>query len=185
MLEIEQKFRLTGNELIPVGIADLDAIPQEEIVEEDHYFNAPDRDFAKTGEAFRIRRIGGENFLTYKGPKLRQEVKVRRELEIGILPGQQAFENFREMLLALGYKFVAVVRKTRREWNFKLQSFDMALCLDNVEKLGSFMEVEILTEETHVEQASALVKQVALKLGLVQLEPRSYLRMVLEKECPG
>ena len=185
MLEIEQKFRLTGNELIEAGIAKMGANSLGEMVEEDHYFNAPDRDFAKTGEALRIRRIGDNNFLTYKGPKLQQEVKVRKELEIAILPGQQAFENFREMLLALGYKFVTVVRKKRTEWKFKLHSFDMALCLDHVEKLGQFMEVEIVTAESRVDEASALVKQVATKLGLVQLEPRSYLRMVLEKECAG
>lgn len=69
MLEIEQKFRLTGNEPIEAGIAEMGAITLGEIMEEDHYFNAPDRDFAKTGEAFRIRRIGEKNFLTYKGPK--------------------------------------------------------------------------------------------------------------------
>ncbi|MFZ9861834.1 MAG: class IV adenylate cyclase [Gemmataceae bacterium] len=185
MLEIEQKFRLTGNEPIEAGIAEMGAITLGEIMEEDHYFNAPDRDFAKTGEAFRIRRIGDKNFLTYKGPKLQQEVKVRRELEIDIVPGQHAFENFRELLLALGYKFVAVVRKNRTEWKFKLHSFDMALCLDKVEKLGQFMEVEIVTGESQVDQASALVKQIATKLGLVQLEPRSYLRMLLEKEYAG
>ena len=52
-----------------------------------------------------------------------------------------------DMIVALGYKFVAVVRKTRTEWKFKLHAFDMALCMDKVEKLGQFMEVEIVTGE--------------------------------------
>ena len=46
----------------------------------DHYFNGHDRDFHQTDEAFRIRRMGEKNFLTYKGPKRDTDTKTRIEI---------------------------------------------------------------------------------------------------------
>lgn len=181
MMEIEQKFRLRENESLEAALEGLGARSAGVEIEEDHYFNAPDRDFAKTGEALRIRRAGKENFLTYKGPKVQQEVKIRKEIEIPIHPGTEGFENHESILKALGYKFVAVVRKKRQCWKLNVQSFEITLCLDDVENLGRFMEVEIIAGEEKLEAAATAVRQVALSLGLSSLETRSYLRMVLEK----
>src|SRR5438132_14309314 len=50
----------------------------------DHYFNAPDRDFARTDEAFRVRIVGQTNYVTYKGPKLDRETKTRLEIEVAL-----------------------------------------------------------------------------------------------------
>lgn len=181
MMEIEQKFRLQGNETFESALKELGAHSHGMEIEEDHYFNSPDRDFARTGEALRIRRVGEENFLTYKGPKLQQEVKIRKEIEIPIPPGDVGFANHESILKALGYKFVEVVRKKRQCWKMRQESFEMTLCLDDVEGLGRFMEVEIIAQEAELEAAAAAVRQVGQKLGLDCLETRSYLRMVLEK----
>ena len=53
----------------------------------DHYFNAPDRDFAQTDEAFRLRRIGTGELLTYKGPKRDADTKTRTEVELRLADG--------------------------------------------------------------------------------------------------
>src|SRR5207253_9991521 len=62
--------------------------------EADHYFNAPDRDFGKTDEAFRLRRVGEQNRITYKGAKQGGPAKTRTEIEIGLEPGKHAAEQF-------------------------------------------------------------------------------------------
>src|SRR4051794_3395801 len=67
MLEIEQKYARADFPALERRLAELGVRPGEEVVEADQYFNGPDRDFARTGEAFRLRRVGKDNFLTYRG----------------------------------------------------------------------------------------------------------------------
>ena len=69
----------------------------------DRYFAHPSRDFARTDEALRLRRIGEFNFITYKGPKLDATTKTRREIEIGLADGQQAATDAAELLAAIGF----------------------------------------------------------------------------------
>src|SRR5262245_59361130 len=80
----------------------------------DHYFNAPDRDFARTDEALRLRRTGDANFVTYKGPKRDAQTKTRTEIEVPLAGGDEAAGQFARLLTSLGYRPVAVVRKRRR-----------------------------------------------------------------------
>src|SRR6185437_4781112 len=84
MLEIEQKFTCPEFTDIEERLSEWQAKNGKEQIEADHYFNAPDRDFARTDEAFRLRRIGSSNCLTYKGPKQAAAVKKRVELEVPI-----------------------------------------------------------------------------------------------------
>ncbi len=156
-----------------------EARPGEEHTEADHYFNAPDRDFAHTDEAFRLRRIGEANFLTYKGPKRAGDVKIRTELEIPLRDGDEAAEQFTQLLTHLGYRPVAVVRKHRRMRHLERDGFALTVCLDEVEELGRFAEVEILAPEEQVDKAETVLTDTAAALGLTDLEPRSYLHLLL------
>jgi adenylate cyclase class 2 len=173
MLEIEQKF------------AHADFAGLERQLTEwggrrgDHYFNAPDRDFARTDEAFRLRRIGPANFLTYKGPKRSGPVKVRTELEIPLRDGDEAAEQFMQLLAHLGYRPVAVVRKHRRTYHLERNGFALSVCLDEVERLGRFAEVEIVAPEDQADKASTVLADTAAALGLTDLERRSYLNLLL------
>jgi adenylate cyclase class 2 len=57
----------------------------------------------------------------------------------------------------------------------------MAVSLDLAEGLGAFAEVETLVEaESDLPAAQQAVVAMAKDLGLTEVEPRSYLRMVLE-----
>ena len=114
MLEIEQKFARADFALLERRLAEWATVFGDAHEEADHYFNAPDRDFARTDEAFRLRRVGPDNYLTYKGPKRRADVKVRTELEVALQPGDQAAADMTRLLTHLGYRFVAVVKKRRR-----------------------------------------------------------------------
>jgi adenylate cyclase class 2 len=182
MLEIEQKFARADYDAIEKRLAQWQAHRGEEHTEVDHYFNAPDRDFARTDEAFRLRRIDNANFLTYKGPKHAGPVKIRTELEIALRDGDEAAEQFVQLLTHLGYRAVAVVRKHRRTFHLKRGGFDLIVCLDEVEQLGRFAEVEIVAAEEKVEEARTVLADTAAALGLSNPERRSYLELVLEKD---
>ncbi len=179
MLEIEQKFADVDFAAIEKRLAQWKARRGEERCEADHYFNAPDRDFARTDEAFRLRRVGSANFLTYKGPKHPGAVKVRTELEVPLRDGDEAAEQFIRLLGYLGYRVVAVVRKQRRIYHLERNSFALVVCLDEVEKLGRFAEVEIVAPEEQVDAARSVLAETAALLGLTNLERRSYLNLLL------
>jgi adenylate cyclase class 2 len=188
VLEVEQKFARADFAALERRLAEWGARLEEEHTEADHYFNAPDRDFRQTDEAFRLRRIGARNFLTYKGPKRQAAVKIRTELEVPLTDGDGAAEDFTRLLTYLGYRPVAVVRKHRRAYRLKRGGFDLLVCLDEVDGLGRFAEVEIVTPEEQADAARAVLAETASALGLTEVERRSYLGLVLiasGRESPG
>ena len=184
MLEIEQKYARADFALLERRLAEWGAVPGEAHEEADHYFNAPDRDFARTDEAFRLRRVGAANFLTYKGPKQRADVKVRTELEIPLQPGDEAAADMTRLLTHLGYRFVADVKKRRRTAPLRRDGFAFTICLDEVEGLGRFAEVEVLAPEDRRADAEKALAALAGELGLRDVERRSSLGLVLAARPP-
>ena len=181
MLEIEQKYNGIDPPDLRARLGRLGAGPEDVHVEEDRYFNAADRDFARTGEAFRLRRIGSKNYFTYKGPKQPGTLKVRLESEIGLPDGDEAAAKHAEMLQLLGFRAVAVVRKRRASFPLKYQGMEVTVCLDEVEDLGTFAEVEVLAEQDQAGRAGAVLASLAEELGLTQIEPGSYLGLLLAR----
>ncbi len=185
MLEIEMKFPAPDFAALERTLAGWGATAHEPETNADHYFNAPDRDFAATDEALRLRRIGPENRVTYKGPKHRTEAKVRTEIEVPVAPGDGPAEDFMSILKHLGYRPVAVVRKRRRGYHLRRGAFALEVVLDEVEGLGRFAEVEIVAPEDQLPAANAVLAEVAAGLGLRTSERRSYLELLLaRKERP-
>ena len=84
------------------------------------------------------------------------------------------------MLLALGYKPVVVVRKTRQVYRFDRESFAMEACFDEVDHVGPFVELEMMAPEEQYEPAKAVLMRTATELALTEVERRSYIGMVLE-----
>lgn len=187
MLEVEMKFAVTDFVSIEQHLKNWQARGDEAIDEADHYFNAPDRDFAVTDEAFRLRRIGPRNMLTYKGPKHPGVVKTRTEIEVPVAEGPAAADDMGRLLVSLGYRPVAVVNKKRRIFRFSRQSFSLEVCLDDVAEVGQFVEVEIVTPPERKVDAETVLQQVAAELGLSMdhLIRRSYLGLLLEKRALG
>ena len=182
MLEIDMKFAVNDFAATVALLAKWQARVQPMIEEADHYFNAPDRDFARTDEAFRLRCIGEQNRVTYKGAKEAGPTKTRTEIEIGIEPGARAAEQFRQLVQHLGYRPTAVVKKRRTCHDFERAGFALQACCDEVETLGRFVEIEIVTEPEQKQRAQAILLDVAREMGLPASEPRSYLGMVLAKQ---
>jgi adenylate cyclase class 2 len=179
MLEIEMKFPVDDFARLERQLAAWGTVAEPPCTNSDHYFNAPDRDFAATDEALRLRRIGARNRITYKGPKHKVAAKVRTEIEVPLADGDSPAEDFMRLLNHLGYQPVAVVRKDRRSYHLQREGYDVEICLDEVQGLGRFAEVEILAPEEQLAKAQAVLEQVASALGLDGAERRSYLELLL------
>lgn len=182
-LEIEQKFRVDSHRRIEALLAGLGA--ERLTVEQqcDTYFRHPCRDFGQTGEAFRVREVNGDALVTYKGPRLAGTVKIRRELELPLADGTR--EGWFEILEQLGFVPVAQVRKHRIPFQLNWQGKTLTIALDDVEKLGKFVEVEsVIDDQSQSDEIQAAILALAEHLELREVEVRSYLRQLLEKENP-
>jgi len=171
MLEIEIKAPCADLGAVKAKALSLGAEPMGTSEETDRYFSHPCRDFGETDEALRVRRKEGRARLTYKGPKLGDRGKTRYEKEVFVEDGT-ALE---EVLLKLGFLDVETVRKNRE----MLRLGEVEICLDDVEGVGSFVELEIQGREREAGEEKLFT--LARELGLGRFERKSYLEMKLEK----
>lgn len=178
--EVEQKFPAVDVPRLEKKLAGLAAREGETVSQVDQYFAHPARDFAQTDEALRIRQVGQENFVTYKGPKLDAATKTRRELELPLPPGKAGFESFAELLQALGFRPVAAVRKRRRQLSLEWEGKHFEVAIDAVDDVGNFVELELLADESELAAAKGSLASLAAALDLHGSERRSYLEMLLE-----
>lgn len=179
MLEIELKARVASLPAVRERLLFLHAEPEGRLMEHDLYLNAPHRDFGRTDEALRIRHAGGRYIVTYKGEKQPHfSLKAREELNCGVESGEVMVRIF----LALGFTRVAEVKKWREYYRFR----DAMVCLDEVEGLGEFVEIELGHPEG-VEHPAEYVAGLAREIGITG-EPilASYLELLLaERRSPA
>lgn len=141
----------------------------------DIYFSHPARDFSKTDEAFRIRvEDAGRVKFTYKGPKISERSKSRLEKEVEV--EIYDLDGLRELFTHLGFNEVMSVIKTRKV--FDLDGIEVDL--DYVTGLGIFCEMEIVSED--VAGAEDRIIASMNEIGWTELERRSYLELLLEKQ---
>jgi adenylate cyclase class 2 len=145
----------------------------------DRYFAHPVRDFARTDEALRIRTIGCRSYVTYKGPKLGNAAKTRREIELPLDAHDHDGSQFSELFTVLGFSSVAAVEKSRRNFVVRRDGVDVQGSLDSVNGLGDFLELELLADEGRLDLVQRTIREVANELGLGSDERRSYLEMLL------
>jgi len=151
----------------------------EDVIQEDTYFQSPARDFSVSDEALRIRHIRSVNGfniveMTYKGAKKGDEMKIREEITLQVSDA----DTTHVMLTRLGFLEVMTVKKHRTNWS---SPEEMQISLDQVEGLGTFLEIELLA--TDLIEAKQRIKQMAKTLlpdwdGTE--ERRSYLELLLD-----
>jgi len=182
VLEVEVKFSVAEFAPLEVKLREWRATFDPARRDEDRYFNAPDRDFATTDEALRVRSVGVKNVVTYKGPKMDAETKSRLEIESALADGAEAAEEMVRILTHLRYRATGVVRKSRRIARFRRDGFELQAGLDEVDGVGRYAEVETMAEEARFADAKAAVLSAAAELGMTQPERRSYLQLMLERQ---
>jgi adenylate cyclase, class 2 len=179
--EVEQKFVVSNVQQLLNRLDERSAQELDTEVHVDTYLAHPCRDFRSTDEAFRVRQFNSEACVTYKGRRLPGNVKTRPEIE---LPIRQAdVPQWLEMMQHLGFQFKPEVRKTRRV--FSLAAVDQqpfTVALDEVLQLGTFAEIELIVNDAaNLEAARARIEALSQSLGLTQIQPRSYLSLLLAK----
>ena len=131
---------------------------------------APDDDRSPTGTGARATT----HELTYKGPKVDDAAKTREEFE-STVGDPDAVEAALE---ALGFEPAAAVEKARRR--FELDGY--AVVLDDVDGLGTFVEVETEAAAGGLDAAREGAAAVLERLGLANRERlrSSYLGLLLD-----
>jgi adenylate cyclase class 2 len=176
-IEIEAKAYAKNLKEIEQRILDIGAKFTWEGEQVDIYYNHPKRDFAKTDEACRIRDVEDGTFFTYKGPKIDSITKTREEIKVQV----EDSSSICEILLKLGFKKVLKVKKHRKK--FLLD--ELKICLDSVENLGDFVEVETSVSSDVPQKKVLEIRDNILKTmkewGLTELERKSYLELLLAK----
>ncbi|KKT40680.1 MAG: Adenylate cyclase [Parcubacteria group bacterium GW2011_GWA2_44_13] len=85
----------------------------------------------------RIRESNGKFLFTVKQPQSNELDAIEYETEIS------SSEEFEKALILMEYKPIVEIQKIRRKAKFN----DFEICLDEVKGLGSFIEVEKITED--------------------------------------
>ena len=155
---VEQRLKQAGGEFVAKQI------------QKDFYFDDAVAGFASCDKALRLRQqteSGRQKvFLTYKGPKEKDNYKKRSEIEVEV----GNFELTEQLLLALRFKRAIIVEKEREVWNV----LDCKVALDKVGQLGTFVEIE--------GPADSSISKVQRDLGLENLPniTKTYAELIRE-----
>lgn len=184
MLEVEIKLPIKECSLTEAGLLEQGFGRGDLVKESDTYFNGKEHDIRARGEALRVRRTENHTtgkssaVMTFKGPKSDSVSMTRKELETGI--GDP--DICEEIFLSVGLEPVRPVVKLRQYYH----RGRMTACLDQVEGLGSFLELEILVDdEGEKEDALAEIEAVLGLLGYCMADTTrtSYLTMLQSLVC--
>lgn len=172
MIEVEVKA--VSNRKVKENIKEKGEL-LEEIRQKDIYLNHPNRDFAKTDEALRLRKSNKCVFLTYKGPKIDKETKSREEIEERVESLKKSLKIFE----SLKFNKTEVVEKKRLIYKIG----DYKASIDKVKNLGEFIELEKKVKELN-NKTTKEAKKFLKKLGVKEKDfiRKSYLELLLEQK---
>ncbi len=168
MEEVEVKYRCRGLDRVRERLRALKAEPLGVVEMRDTYYQHPCRDFAATDEALRLREASDKCIVTYKGPKRGGWAKAREEVEFEASSCGAAAA----LLERLGFRPVATLHKRREFYGL----WGTEVSLDEVEGLGSFVEVE--DKGGGLEAVRRVVEALGLREGPI---PESYLELYLAR----
>lgn len=180
MIEVELKFPVDSLAAIGQLITTMGAVAESRSIQSDEYLNDPLRDFAKQDLALRIRSCDGQYCLTFKGPKLDPNAKIRKEIEMP-LTDPSAAAQMKSVFEELGFFSVAKVIKQRETLSLQWQGEKVLICLDDVTDVGQFVELELIVDDlVGMEQAKQKLFSLAEKIGLREPIQTSYLHLLLK-----
>jgi adenylate cyclase class 2 len=172
MIEVEAKIKIEDSASLRARLEEIRATHTGSEMQHDIYLNAPHRDFALTDEALRVRSTDTVAEVTYKGPKYHGSgMKARDEINLSVESG----ERFIEIMQRVGFVRAAEVRKQRDSYTWK----GTRIALDMVEGLGSFVEIEAITDGD-IQDAVRLIEEVQKDIRVKGPHiTRSYLELLL------
>jgi len=161
MKEIEVKAKLRNRNEVIKKLAELDCRLSDPFFQSDQIFvpkhinSLP----ADTGvPVLRIREAKGKFILTMKIRLTNGLDKQESETEITNPVAMK------EIILAAGYKPMVAFKKERRKGKYN----DWEVCVDEVEGLGSFIEVEQMSEDGNSEEIQTELFKFLQSLGVTE-----------------
>ena len=167
MKEIESKHKVSDTGRIRLYLEKHGAVFLGQGVQNDTFFDRPDRDISRQGCTLRLRIVDQVSaVITWKGPvETNTTVKTRQETEIVT----DTPVNARSLLQSIGFEPVYCIEKERTSYTFE----DCRVELDRLPLLGTFVEIEGPSQK--------VVEKVREQLGIEsQHIKKSYLAMILE-----
>ena len=181
MKEIEVKAQLNNKETVLQELEKLGCVLSEPITQIDTVYAkivGSVSEYAKNDHFLRIReKSDGRYIFTVKAdPTKHALVKTEHETEI-LNPVEM-----RKAIFLMGYHIANKLTKIRQIGHYK----DYEICVDEVEGLGSFIEVEKISDEDP-EIVLTELKKLLFTLGILPEDEtkKGYDIMVIEKEMVG
>lgn len=173
-IEYEVKIPIVSEEVIEKKLIDSGFRLEYSIEEKDYYIDFRSCNGIRSDIAFRIREKGEKSVkgeITYKGPRLLEDIKVREEITITVENPRILVKVFQSM----GFR-VYIVEKKRKVFT----RGNVKVSIDNVKQLGKFIEIEMINPRGR-EQYLATLKELLGVLDLSEKEiiTKSYLEMIL------
>ncbi len=158
--EIEVKAKLNNaedviNKLKELGCVLSESVSQHDTIFVDDNYGVFD-EFQPDKNLLRIRETGSKFVLTLKQPKSNEQDAIEHETEI------QDASEMKEILQHMGLHEAVQVHKMRRKTHYN----DWEICLDEVEGLGSFIEVEKIADDPNIESVQNELFDFLKSLGI-------------------
>jgi adenylate cyclase class 2 len=142
MREIEIKLKVNNFDELENNLKNKDVILSEPFTQHDFIYslNNSTKEFESPEEnnvIIRLRYLSDRTILTLKKQRSRESDNLEYETEI------KDSDQMNHILSTLGWNPIIEIKKIRRKG--KLGIYE--ICLDQVEKLGDFVEIETLTDD--------------------------------------
>ena len=195
MIEVEIKVAISNPDSFLENLKKLNGKYVISLDHEDTYFNMPRklRNFKKTDEALRLRKsiefnkINKENttlirsFITYKGKKIDQTTKTRKEIEVEI----KNLEKMKKILENLGFREIFTVKKERELYEVNFKNEKIEVLIDFLPILNqNFMEAEVTVEsKKEVPLVKEKLFEFLKEFGISKTDSirESYLELIAKK----
>lgn len=155
--EIEVKVKIKNIEEIVSKLEKMGCVLSEPIVQDDYIFNKIGLDLSKshTTPVLRIREQGNKIIFTLKKDRSNELDCIEKEIEVSDR------NILKDIIELLGFEQTVEVHKKRRKGKYE----DYEICVDEVEELGSFIEVEKMSDENGEKVQNELIDFLE-KLGI-------------------
>jgi len=141
MKEIEVKAKAKSFDAIKLKLEKMGCVFTEPVIQDDTIFiNFESKNFTrgpKGANYLRIRNSKGKSVFNIKQDVSNVLDRIEKEVEVADP------KIMKQMIELLGYHVIAKVYKTRTKTKYK----DVEICLDKVKGLGSFIEVEKMSNK--------------------------------------
>jgi adenylate cyclase, class 2 len=180
-IEVEKKFELRDPAAVKVRLASLGAKPSQPTRQVDAYYNAPHRDFTAPNaisEWLRIRTEARGSSINFKRwHPIDALIKTHAdEYESKV----DDVEAIRRLLMALDFRPLVTVDKTREEWQLP----GVEVVFDHVVDAGDFVEFEFKGDAADIADATEQLDRFIASLGIPLGDPinRGYPHILLGRE---